>query len=485
MWHIESINVFVRELPPDRGAFVIGRQESNGTRSSPKKRRPRGFLVVRLELLDDKGKRAWGVSGDRPSFGWLDKRSKYGSEQKLKRLLDLVESAREVYLADANFESPFEFTLECLDEIYRIGRSADHEELSCGFAAALFERALIDAVCRIQNVSLFDAVRQNRLGFEPQRIFPELKNFPLEQLLPPRPLTTFHIRHTVGLADPLTKVDLASDQRINDGEPETLEEYVARDGLRYLKVKIAGDPEADLTRLGRIWEVIAGTNQPVITLDGNESYEDIDAFSRFVDVFERTHLGLFQHTAFIEQPLTRSLTLDPATTETVAAVSRKKPLVIDEADGTLTSFRDAFQVGYSGTSHKNCKGFFKSLINFCLARHLEVRLGRSVFQTGEDLSNMPLVPLHQDFAALGVLGIHHCERNGHHYSSGLEHLTEAERSLVKRHHPDLYTERQGKLYLDIRNGLVDCRSLQVPGFGIAFPPEFDRMTRLDAWEVQW
>jgi hypothetical protein len=485
VWHIESINVFVRELPPDRGSFVIGEQNENEPPVPPKKRRPRGFLVVRLDLADDNGNHSWGVSGDRPSFGWLDKRSNYSAEQKLLRLLDLVGSARNVYLNHSRFASPFQQSLVNAAEVTSIGRAADHEDLSCSFAAALFERALIDAVCRIQKLSLFEAVRQNKLGFTPQAAFPELQNFQLEQFLPQRPLTTFNIRHTVGLADPLTKTDLPDSRRLNDGEPETLEEYVARDGLRYFKVKISGNPQSDLARLGRIWDVVARADQPVITLDGNESYQDIDAFARFVEAFEDKQLGLFQHTTFIEQPLTRVLTRDPATAKTVAAISDKKPLVIDEADGTLNAFRDVLQIGYSGTSHKNCKGFFKSLLNFCLIHHFEIQHGRAAFQTGEDLSNMPLVPLHQDFAALGVLGIDHCERNGHHYSFGLQHLSDTERQLTKQHHPDLYVERHGGLFLDIRNGQVRCRSLQTRGFGVAFPPDFKNLTPLKDWDVKW
>ena len=485
MWHIESINVFVRELPPDRGSFVIGRQDSDEPHAPAKHRRPRGFLIVRLDLADDQGQRSWGVSGDRPSFGWLDKRSNYSAESKLRRLLKLVENSRDIYLNSSDLESPFEQSLNNAEEISRIGRAADHENLSCTFAAALFERALLDAVCRIQKLSLFEAVRQNKLGFQPEAVFSELKKFSLQHFLPQRPLTTFNIRHTVGLSDPLTNADLPAARRLNDGEPETLEEYIARDGLRYLKVKISGDAESDLSRLGRIWDVIGRADQPVITLDGNESYQDIDAFARFVEAFEEKQLGLFQHTAFIEQPLTRALTHDSATAATVARISQKKELVIDEADGTLQSFRDAFPIGYSGTSHKNCKGFFKSLLNFCLTRHFENQHGRSAFQTGEDLSNMPLVPLHQDFAALGVLGIDHCERNGHHYSFGLEHLTDSERKLTQQHHPDLYVKRHSGLFLSIRNGQVRCSSLQKPGFGTAFQPDFESLTPINDWEVKW
>ena len=241
--------------------------------------------------------------------------------------------------------------------------------------------------------------------------------------------------------------------------------YVRRDGLGYFKVKISGDADADLIRLGRIWNVVVNVEQPVVTLDGNESYDDLDEFVKFVEMFEERLIGLYQHTSFIEQPLTRALTRNPSINDAIKTLGKKKPVVIDEADGELNSFREAFKLGYAGVSHKNCKGFFKSLLNFAFCKRVGIKNNQHVFQTGEDLSNMPLVPLHQDFAALGVLDIIHCERNGHHYDFGLGHLTDLEKNSVKEHHPDLYVERKGEMFLDIRDGVVLCPSLQCNGFG--------------------
>jgi hypothetical protein len=42
------------------------------------------------------------------------------------------------------------------------------------------------------------------------------------------------------------------------------------------------------------------------------------------------------------------------------------PMIIDESDAELTSLRRALELGYRGTSHKNCKGVFKGLANRCL-----------------------------------------------------------------------------------------------------------------------
>ena len=476
-YHIESVELFVRDLPPDRMGFVIGKVKA--------KRRARGIWLCRMVVSDDQGRVTWGVAGDRPSFGWLDKRKKFSSEQKYDRLKRLVEAARKVYLANAKFKSPFAQWHRCHAEVQKLGRARDHESLSASFASALFERAMLDAVCRLHGKSIFEMLRDGRLGLDPGRVHPELKEVQFSKIMPRKPLSEIFIRHTVGLGDPILAVDQPPAKRVNDGEPETLEEYIRRDGLRYFKVKIAGDHEADLARLERIWAALARAREPVVTLDGNESASDLDAFARFVEAFERRIPGLFQHTAFIEQPLTRALTHDPATAGAIAAISKRKPLVIDEADGNTASFRNAFKIGYAGVSHKNCKGFLKSVLNFCLCHWLVEKTGRVAFQTGEDLSLMPMVPIHQDFAALALLNISHAERNGHHYSLGQGQLSAREKILTEKNHPELYTRRDGKLFLGIREGKVRCDSLQCPGFGVRFEPEWARLTPLDRWEVVW
>ncbi|MCB1120942.1 MAG: hypothetical protein KJT03_05300 [Verrucomicrobiae bacterium] len=472
-YKIQEADLLIRETPPDRLTFAIGSGQSA-------KRRPRAILLVRLLLSDDRGRTTWGISGDRPSFGWLDKRTGFTPEQKLERLFQLVRGARDIYLNDS-FDSPFEHWLKCHREIVRLGAVQNHESLSSTYASALMERAMLDAFCRLHGVSMFDALKQGLLNPDFTSLDSALDGIKFTDLLPLQPRTSFHIRHTVGLSDPLRDSDIAPEQRINDGEPESLEAYARRDGLRYFKVKIGGNSEQDLERLERIWSVLVELDMPTLTLDGNESYTNIDAFACFVELLEDRLLGLYQHIAFIEQPLTRELTMDRETAAVIQRISREKPLIIDEADADLDSFARAREVGYLGVSHKNCKGFFKSLLNR-LRCHVA---GPETFQSAEDLSLMPLAPLHQDFAALGILDISHCERNGHHYGLGLSHLTKGEQGMALEHHPDLYIRRGSQVFLNIRQGQVNCASLQCPGFGVKFQPDWESLTPLDDWQVLW
>jgi hypothetical protein len=147
------------------------------------------------------------------------------------------------------------------------------------------------------------------------------------------------------------------------------------------------------------------------------------------------------------------------------------------------AFREAVRLGYRGTSHKNCKGVYKSLHNLALAATHNADVGRpELFLSAEDLSNLPVVPLQADLATVALLGIAHVERNGHHYFRGLGHLPAAEQAAALRAHPDLYRREDGEAFLKIADGLLECASLQVPGMGFAALPDLAMMTPVEDWD---
>ena len=95
-------------------------------------------------------------------------------------------------------------------------------------------------------------------------------------------------------------------------------------------------------------------------------------------------------------------------------------MIIDESDAEWNSLPRAIRLGYHGTSHKNCKGVFKSIANACLLEKLRRETENSKFvMSAEDLANIGPVALMQDLAVAATLGISSVERNGHHYFAGL------------------------------------------------------------------
>ncbi len=476
-YHIDGIELFVRETKPGRMLFTLGK---HGQKPKSRKGLTSPLGHVRLTLRDDTGRRTWGTAADRLSVRWLDKRPGRSQDLKRRELVDLITHARKVYLDHADFERPFTLWRSCFETITAFGRSLGQEDLTCCFASALMERAVLSAVARLHGKPLFAMVREDRLGFAPGEIHKELRSLRPADYLPKAPRTRFRIRHTVGLADPLTARDLPKEERVDDGLPETLEEYIREDGVSAFKIKISGHAERDIDRLGRLWEVIPHDPDTIVSLDANEAFTDLEPLARFVEAFRERLPDLFALVRYIEQPLERTLTLDPSTRRWIRKIGRVKPLIIDEADGTLEAFPKAHDIGYAGTSCKNCKGVFHSLLNRALVTHYNARDERT-FITAEDLQNLPIVPLHQDFVALSVLDVKHCERNGHHYNYGLSMLTEKEKASVARHHRDLYVRRGDEWFLNIRDGAVECASLQAPGFGVIDEPDWPSMTDMRTW----
>jgi hypothetical protein len=146
-------------------------------------------------------------------------------------------------------------------------------------------------------------------------------------------------------------------------------------------------------------------------------------------------------------------------------------LIIDESDGALGDLTHALELGYNGTSHKNCKGIVKGIANACLLEK-RLRQGQRVVLTGEDLCNLGPVALLQDLALVALLGIEHVERNGHHYYRGLSLWPEEWQSATLAAHGDVYQRHSnGFAYLQIREGRAQLGSVNTAPLGLA--PLFD------------
>jgi hypothetical protein len=442
-------------------------------------------FTLALTVEDRAGRRATGYAADLLAFRWFDKRPEKSLADNCEDLIRTVEVARELYLEAGRHgpRTPFRLFLDSYPEIERQALAEGFNRLGASFGSSMLERAVIDAVGRLAGRRLFELVRGEDLGIDLGAISPELAGRELAEFLPGQPLQRLHVRHTVGLLDPISAADVA--EPVNDGLPETLEEYLDRDGIGYLKVKVAGALADDLARLEAIAAVLARRSRPFrISLDGNEQYRSLADFLGLIEAIKGSGKleRLWRQVLFIEQPLDRAVALEPDVEPALKALSREKPVIIDEADGWLGAFEQAVRLGYRGTSHKNCKGVYKSLHNMAFAAVHNARVGRpELFLSAEDLSNLPVVALQADLAAVALLGIDHVERNGHHYFRGMGHLSAAEKADALARHPDLY-ERQGEeVFLRVADGMLECASLQVPGMGFAALPDMARLTPPDEW----
>jgi hypothetical protein len=372
-------------------------------------------------------------------------------------------------------------------EVYRQQTEWAHAggvpSLLANLGVSLAERAVIDGLCRAAGEPFHRLVETNRLGVDLGAIHPDLGSARPADLLPRAPLEHCWVRHTVGLGDALEPSDIAPEDRLDDGLPQDLASSIRVYGLRYFKIKLAGVAEADVDRLGRIAGILLRETggEYFATLDGNENFSDFERFRAFWESAKaHTSLrGLWPRILVVEQPVHRKQALGDASGDVFRSWPGRPPLIIDESDGNIGDLSRALELGYSGTSHKNCKGIVKGIANACLLEKRR-REGRVSVLTGEDLCNLGPIALQQDLALMAMLGIPHVERNGHHYYQGLSMLPADWQEGAVAAHEDLYDRSShGFTRLRVVQGRLQLDSVNRAPFGVGFLPDVEEFETLD------
>ncbi len=171
--------------------------------------------------------------------------------------------------------------------------------------------------------------------------------------------------HLVGALDPLTDADI--EERVADGLPETLPEWITADGLTHLKIKLGGDDLAwDVDRVVAIERVASeaqaarGCSRWNYSLDFNERCPNVDYVLDFLAGLESRAPAALGRVQYIEQPTHRDLKAHPE--NRMHAAAKIKPVVIDESLVDLESLLTAREMGYTGVALKACKGQTESLL---------------------------------------------------------------------------------------------------------------------------
>ena len=401
---------------------------------------PQAFARVSISV---RGKAAQGAAAEVLAPKWFDKNPALTNEDNFEQLRNSMRQARAAYLAGG--------------ENTAYGHSRPTVGLVENFGPALLDRAVLDALCRAQEISFYEAIRRNVVGLDlPSQFLENLK-----------PASQIAARHTVGMVDPITALD--NKTPVNDGLPETLEEVIARYGHRWFKLKVGGDIRADVERLSAIAVVLDRIPEPYhVSLDGNEQYAEAGAVVDLLSRIENKRLA--SSIVFIEQPIKRQNAL----AADISRLAKLKPVIIDESDDSLDAFPRAKALGYRGVSSKTCKGLYKSLINAARCK----AWGDGYFMTGEDLTIQAGIALQQDLALVSLLGLTHVERNGHHYVNGMAGLPEHEQDRFLNEHQDLYERSHGAVRVRIKGGMIQMKSLDCPGFASRAMPDWHAMRRM-------
>lgn len=440
---------------------------------------PQAFVRASIHATD--GRDAQGMTAELMIPKWFDKspaRSNADNIDALRRSLALAAAA---YCANSAPRTAFGHATFHYRALLDLGAREGINALTMSYGAALADRAILDALCRMRDVSIGTALWLNLPGLAAD-LTPDLGHFDFDAFLATVAApTSIDARHTVGMADPLTDAEVDPATAPDDGLPVSLAAVIARYRNRWFKVKLCGDVAADLARLLAIAPVLEPVGAYRVTLDGNEQYPDTATLAEFVAALRaERRLGRFVDALrYVEQPFPRAIALDTD----VHGLLDGMPLIIDESDATLDAFPHARALGYAGVSSKNCKGFYKSVLNAArCARWNASQDSPPAFMTGEDLTAQPGLAVQQDLALAALLGLTHVERNGHHYAAGFagQHASVREQLTFLAGHPDLYAAQGDDVRVAIQDGRIEIGSLGVRGFASAAWPDVESLTPMAA-----
>jgi L-alanine-DL-glutamate epimerase-like enolase superfamily enzyme len=317
--------------------------------------------------------------------------------------------------------------------------------------ASAFDAAIHDAYGKAFGVSCYETYGASFTRHDLSRdLGPEFKGEYLDRYVPSAPRATTLVFHSIGASDPLEASDVRV--RIDDGLPNTLEEWIARDGLLAFKMKLnGGNMDADFERIVRIDRVVTrvqasrGVKDWKYLLDFNEGCPNVAYLIELLQrVREATPRG-FDRVLYIEQPTARDLTKDRS--NVMHAAARLRPVVADESLTDLEALRLAREMGYTGVALKACKGQTHAMLLAAAAQKF------GMFLCVQDLTCPGASLIHSAGIAARVPGNAGIEANARQYVPVASAPWEAR-------FPGLFT---------IRDGLMLTGQLRGPGLG-AVPP---------------
>jgi len=263
--------------------------------------------------------------------------------------------------------------------------------------------------------------------------------FPNDFLITDAP-TTIPAWHLVGGLDPISPDELTGDEP-EDGYPVLLEDWIKKDGLNCLKIKLRGNDSLwDLARLAAIGKMCVELGVDHITTDFNCTVQDPEYVNQILDSLSADHPDIHRRILYVEQPFPYDLEKYPID---VHSVSQRKPLFLDESAHDWKLVRLGKQLGWTGVALKTCKTQTGALLALCWAKAHGMEL------MVQDLTNPMLAQIPHVQLAIHAGTIMGVETNA------MQFYPDASAAEAKIH-PGLYTRDKGT---------VDASSIEGPGFG--------------------
>jgi L-alanine-DL-glutamate epimerase-like enolase superfamily enzyme len=406
-----------------------------------------------VEVIDGLGRKAVGWGETPLSVQWVWP-SKLSWEQRNTALKDFCNVVAEAW---AKFEitgHPIEIgqdfqktILRNLWEQFNQGRAEPMPWLAALVCCSVFDLALHDAYGQVHQLPVYETYNAQFMERDlasfltpaPGANVSFQGQFPADYLVASKP-EQLRAWHLVGGVDMLDASELTGAEP-NDGYPVLLPDWIERDGLTCLKIKLRGNDAAwDYERMFKVGNMAVRHDVEWLTADFNCTVTDPAYVNVLLDQLRDQHPRLYGMILYVEQPFPYELEQHRIDTHSVSA---RKPLFLDESAHDWRSVALGRELGWNGVALKTCKTQSGALLSACWAK--AHGMGLMV----QDLSNPMLAQVPHLLLAAHVGTIMGVETNS------MQFYPEA--SLAEAAvHPGLYRRRKG---------MVNLSTIRGPGFG--------------------
>jgi L-alanine-DL-glutamate epimerase-like enolase superfamily enzyme len=343
-------------------------------------------LVIRATVENKRGAVAEGLGAMPLIDKWAFPDPTDSHEVKLDAMVQIGERTCKMLGARYRdkFAHPIDIMLGSKDDILKLAREVDGDVglkvpmpvLGTLVSTSPIDAALHDAFGRVNNICSYDGYGKEHMGHDLSfYLGDEFRGRYISDYLRPRYAERLPIFHLAGALDKLTRDEVdASDPR--DGLPVSLEEWIERDGVYCLKVKLSGiDVDWDVKRTKAIADLAQeilkrkGREKFYLSADSNEMNPNPDATLEYLRGLKRNSPLAFENLLYIEQPTERELTRHMFSMGEAAGL---KPVLADEGVTDLESFSMALKLGWSGVAVKACKWHSSSLLYISKMEHLGI-----------------------------------------------------------------------------------------------------------------
>ncbi len=410
---------------------------------------------VQLRVRDRAGRTAsgWGETPINVQWAWP---ADLSLAERSEAMLSFCQS---LALAWSTFESwghPIEvgdaftqLTLPKLQHQFNAGRDARHcmPQLAALVCLSAFDIALHDAYGMLHNVPVYTTYNRDWMNRDLSSYLQPANDthvcfqnlYPQDFLAQPT-ATRLLAWHLVGGLDPLEQNEV-NGHHVDDGHPVLLRDWIGRDGLRCVKIKLRGTDIAwDFARIVRVGKIAAVQGVQHISADFNCTVTETSYVNEILDRLAAEHPEINRMLLYVEQPFSYELKDFPHDVQDVAA---RKPLFMDESAHSWQQIREGRKLGWTGVALKTCKTQTGALLALCWAKAHGMRI------MVQDLTNPMLAQITHLLLAAHAGTIMGVETNS------MQFYPQAS-AAEARFHPGMFSRV---------NGHVDLSTVHGPGFG--------------------